>query len=205
MAIKSKDIIMVSVALIIMGVLLPIGIGLISGAGSQTVEIAGIPEITKVEFKNYPNTNENDTLHFTIVNNAGNDEEHYIWFAKTVNGTDPSESGTAHKVNISGDTTEADVRDSVYSILNALDIEATFQKLLGGWLKIANDNAGDVTDANQNGSSINSITIAQDGSDTEEKAVDTLADSTVITLIGVLVPILAVIGIALGLIPKLRG
>lgn len=45
------------------------------------------------------------------------------------------------------------------------------------------------------------ITVAINGTDT---AVSTLADPTVLTLLTVLVPILAIVGIAIGLIPKMR-
>lgn len=45
------------------------------------------------------------------------------------------------------------------------------------------------------------ITVAINGTQT---AVSTVADPTVLTLLTVLVPILAIVGIALGLIPKLR-
>jgi hypothetical protein len=202
MAISSKDIVNIVVSLVLIGILMPIGIGLVSAFGQQTVSISGTPEITKVEFQNFANTNGNDTLHFTIVNNAGSDEEHYIWFANDSYDADPSESGTAHKVNITDDITDNDIRDSVYETLNALNIEAEFTKLLGAWLEIKNINDGDVADANQEGTSINTITIALQGRDLTDTQLLDITDQNILTLISVLIPVLAVIGIALKYIPK---
>lgn len=207
---KISTVIMISIALIIMAIILPLGLGLLSGANEKEIcHGECVPEITKVEFADNASISCGDAFWIGYVGPEGNSDFTYVWFNATGcgDGTDPElDEGGGLMANITGATTGADVRDIVNATLStgeAGDFWIT-EDLEGAWLKITNVYCGESRDIeNAEGSPLADIVKVQDGGNTKCEPLEDIVDPTILTLLTVLIPILAVIGIILYFIPKM--
>ena len=146
--------------------LLQTGRNLYPAMGKCTTTFSGA-EITTVVCLALASCVAESTFHFWVADGAGAEDEYYIWLDVSGTDSDPGETGTAIKADISGATTAITVAEVIDNLIAAKD-DVGCENSGTATLTITNAQNGAVTDcsSSEGGDTGFAITVTTQGAST---------------------------------------